>query len=257
MTEPVFAARRRAAGEGREVGFTRGDRALLGLLALGVAGLLAAGAVIVFWTPVDAIQGLPQKIFYLHVSAFGAGYACLTVTAVASILYLWKGTDRWDRWARAGAVPGLVLCTACLAMGIVWAVPAWNWNPSESWDATFTMTVVLIAIYVAYFLVRQFAPAGRRARRLAAVVAIFGYLDGPIIYFSVDWWQTLHPGNVIQNDALPFSMLLTYLLTQVATLFLALVIVLMRYRIEVRADEEALARERRLDAAPIQQGMTP
>lgn len=235
----------------------RWDRVLCGLLALGVAGMLAAGARIVFWTPVDAIQGLPQKIFYLHVSAFGAGYACLTVTAVASIAYLWRGSDRWDRWARAGAVPGLVLCTTCLAMGIVWAVPAWNWNPAEEWDATFTMTVVLIAIYVAYFLVRQFAPGGRRARRLAAVVALFGYIDGPIIYFSVDWWQTLHPGNIIQNDALPFSMLLTYLLTQVATLFLALVIVLMRYRIEVRADEAALERERRLDAEPARQGVAP
>lgn len=231
------------------------DRTLYGLVALGVAGMLAAGAMIVFWTPVDAIQGLPQKIFYLHVSSFGAGYACLTVATVASILYLWKGTDRWDRWARAGAVPGLVLCTACLAMGIVWAVPAWNWNPAESWDATFTMTVVLIAVYVGYFLVRQFAAAGRRARRLAAIVAILGYVNGPIIYFSVDWWQTLHPGNVIQNDALPFSMLLTYLVTQAATLFLALVIVLMRYRIEVRADEAALARERRLDAEPAHQGV--
>lgn len=257
MIEPNFAARPPTDRDGGKVGFERWDRVLYGLLAVGVAGMLAAGAVIVFWTPVDAIQGLPQKIFYLHVSSFGAGYACLTVATAASILYLWKGTDRWDRWARAGAVPGLVLCTACLAMGIVWAVPAWNWNPAESWDATFTMTVVLIGMYVGYFLVRQFAPGGRRARRLAAIVAILGYLNGPIIYFSVDWWQTLHPGNVIQNDALPFSMLLTYLLTQAATLFLALVIVLMRYRIEVRADEAALARERRLDAEPVHQGMLP
>ncbi|MGH7922916.1 MAG: cytochrome c biogenesis protein CcsA [Candidatus Dormibacteraceae bacterium] len=228
----------------------RGDRLLYGLAALGVAGLLAAGFVIAFETPVDAIQGLPQKIFYLHVSSFGAGYACLTVAVAGSVLYLWKGADRWDRWARAGAVPGLVLCTCCLAMGIVWAVPAWNWNPAESWDATFTMTVVLIAVYVAYFLVRQFAPAGRRARRLAAVVAIFGYIDGPVIYFSVDWWQTLHPGNVIQNDALPVSMLVTYLVTQLATLFLALVIVVMRYRVEARADEAAEARDQQLDAEP-------
>lgn len=238
------------------------DRVLYGLLALGVAGMLAVGAVIVFWTPVDAIQGLPQKIFYLHVSAFVAGYAALTVSTAASILYLWKGADRWDRWARAGAVPGLVLCTCCLAMGIVWAVPAWNWNPAESWDATFTMTVVLIAIYVGYFLVRQFAPSGRQARRLAAVVAILGYLCGPIIYYSVNWWQTLHPGHVIESDSLPASMLRTFLLTMLATLFLALVVVAMRYRIEARADaslaeREALLEGDRSEPGAAHGGVTP
>lgn len=236
--------------QGAARGPERWDRRLTWLAGLAVLGMLAVGYVIVFLTPADALQGLPQKIFYLHVSSFVAGYLCFAVTVLGGAYYLWRGDDRADRAARAGALPGLVFVINCLVMGTIWAYPTWNWNPLESWDARYTSTVVLIALYVGYFLVRRFATPGRSARRLAAVVGIVGFLDVPVVYFSVDWWRTLHPGHLLESDQLPVSMLLTYGLTQLATLFLAAVLVGIRYRVESRHDEREEEVAAAFDRAP-------
>jgi heme exporter protein C len=69
------------------------------------------------------------------------------------------------------------------------------------------------------------------------VVGIFGFVDVPIVYFSVTWWRTQHPGPVIVSNALPPEMLFTFLVTMACTLFLAGVLVAIRYRIETLMDE--------------------
>jgi heme exporter protein C len=99
-------------------------------------------------------------------------------------------------------------------------------------------------IYTGYLLVRRLADPGRQAARAAAIVGIFGFVDVPIVYFSVDWWATQHPGPVITNDALPPQMLGTFLFTMACTLVLAGVMVAIRYRIEALLDqrEEAASR---------------
>jgi heme exporter protein C len=81
------------------------------------------------------------------------------------------------------------------------------------------------------------ADPGRQAARLAAVVGIFGFIDVPVVHFSVTWWRTQHPGPIIVNDALPAQMLATFFFTLVCTLVLAAVLVLIRYRIETLVDE--------------------
>ena len=76
---------------------------------------------------------------------------------------------------------------------------------------------------------------------LAAVVGIFGFIDVPIVHFSVTWWRTVHPGPVIVNDALPPQMLLTFFVTMACTLVLAGVMIAIRYRIETLMDEAPMA----------------
>src|SRR2546422_737472 len=92
-------------------------------------------------------------------------------------------------------------------------------------------------IYAGYLLVRRLAEPGRQAARLAAVVGIFGFIDVPIVHFSVTWWRTQHPGPIIVNDALPAQMLGTFLLTLACTLVLAGVMIATRYRIETLIDQ--------------------
>jgi heme exporter protein C len=87
--------------------------------------------------------------------------------------------------------------------------------------------------------VRRLAEPGRQAARIAAVVGIFGFVDVPVVHFSVTWWRTQHPGPVIINDALPPEMLATFLFTMACTLVLAAVMVVIRYRIETLTDEAA------------------
>ncbi len=202
--------------------------------AAAVALMLVAGAAIFFFAPTDYLQGPVQRIFYLHVSSAIAAYGCFAVVLVGGIIYLRTENPAADRFARAGALVGLVFTTVTLVMGMLWAKPIWGtfWT----WDARLTSTLVLWMIYAGYLLVRRLADPGRQSARLAAVVGIFGFIDVPVVHFSVTWWRTQHPGPIIVNDALPPQMLVTFLLTLACTLVLAAAMIAIRYRIETVLD---------------------
>ena len=195
--------------------------------------LLAAGAIFLY-APTDALQGPVQRIFYLHVSSAIAAYGCFAVVLVGGIIYLRNESLAADRFARAGALVGVVFTTVTLVMGMLWAKPIWNtfWT----WDARLTSTLVLWMIYEGYLLVRRLAEPGRQAARIAAVVGIFGFIDVPVVHFSVTWWRTQHPGPIVVNNALPAEMLATFVFTLVCTLVLATVMIAVRYRIETLLD---------------------
>lgn len=205
------------------------------LTAVAVLLILVAAALIFVYAPEDYLQKEPQRIFYLHVSAAIAAFACFAVVLVASVVYLRTDSASADRLARAAALVGVVLTTVTLVMGMLYAKAIWGmfWT----WDARLTSTLVLWIIYAGYLMLRRLAEPGRQAARFAAVVGIFGFIDVPIVYFSVTWWRTQHPGPVIVNDALPPAMLFTFLVTMACTLFLAAVMVAIRYRIETLMDE--------------------
>ena len=195
--------------------------------------LLAAGAIFLF-APTDALQGPAQRIFYLHVSSAIAAYGCFAVVLLGSAIYLRNGSLAADRFARSGALVGVIFTTVTLVMGMLWAKKVWGayW----AWDARLTSTLVLWIVYAGYLLVRRLAEPGRQAARFAAVVGIFGFIDVPVVHFSVTWWKTQHPGPVIVRDALPSEMLATFLFTMVCTIVLAAVMIAIRYRIETLAD---------------------
>jgi heme exporter protein C len=199
--------------------------------------MLVAASFIFIYAPEDALQGAPQRIFYLHVSAAIAAYGCFAVVLLGGIAYLWKENVTADRLARAGALVGVVFTTVTLVMGMIWAKPIWGtfWT----WDARLTSTLVLWIIYAGYLMVRRLAEPGRQAARFAAVVGIFGFIDVPVVHFSVTWWRTVHPGPIVINDALPPQMLVAFFVTMACTLFLAAVMIAIRYRIEVLTDAAA------------------
>jgi len=200
-----------------------------------VALMLIAGAAIFLFAPTDFLQGPVQRIFYLHVSSAIAAYGCFAVVLVGGIVYLRNESAAADRFARAGALVGVIFTTVTLVMGMLWAKPIWGtyWT----WDARLTSTLVLWIIYAGYLLVRRLAEPGRQAARIGAVVGIFGFVDVPVVHFSVTWWRTQHPGPIVVNDALPPEMLATFFFTLACTLVLAAVMIAIRYRIETLQDE--------------------
>jgi heme exporter protein C len=202
--------------------------------AAAVALMLVAAGAIFLYAPGDALQGPVQRIFYLHVSSAIAAYGCFAVVLVGGIIYLRNESPAADRFARAGALVGVVFTTVTLVMGMLWAKPIWGsfWT----WDARLTSTLVLWIIYAGYLLVRRLAEPGRQAARIAAVVGIFGFIDVPVVHFSVTWWRTQHPGPIVVNNALPAEMLATFLFTLACTLVLAAVLIAIRYRIETLLD---------------------
>jgi len=200
-----------------------------------VALMLIAGVAIFVFAPTDFLQGPVQRIFYLHVSSAIAAYGCFAVVLVGGIVYLRNESAAADRFARAGALVGVIFTTVTLVMGMLWAKPIWGtyWT----WDARLTSTLVLWIIYAGYLLVRRLAEPGRQAARIGAVVGIFGFVDVPVVHFSVTWWRTQHPGPIVVNDALPPQMLAAFFLTLACTLVLAAVMIAIRYRIETLQDE--------------------
>lgn len=212
---------------------TRYEKAAAATVAL----MLVAAGFIFIYAPEDALQHEPQRIFYLHVSSAIAAYGCFAVVLLGGIVFLWKESWAADRLARAGAMVGVVFTTVTLVMGMLWAKPIWGvfWT----WDARLTSTLVLWIIYAGYLMVRRLAEPGRQAARFAAVVGIFGFIDVPVVHFSVTWWRTQHPGPVVINDALPAQMLIAFLVTMACTLFLAVVMIAIRYRIETLLDRQA------------------
>src|SRR6202171_4761418 len=211
--------------------------------AAAVALMLAAGAAIFLFAPTDALQGPVQRIFYLHVSSAIAAFGCFGGGVIGGLVYLRNESAAADRIARAGALVGVIFTTVTLVMGMLWAKPIWGtfWT----WDARLTSTLVLWMIYAGYLLVRRLAEPGRQAARFAAIVGIFGFIDVPVVHFSVQWWETQPPGSVVVRDALPPEMLATFLFTMACTIVLAAVMIAIRYRIETLADGQVAVIEER------------
>jgi heme exporter protein C len=209
---------------------SRYEKATAGAVAL----MLLAFAAIFFYAPTDGLQGPVQRIFYLHVSSAIAAYGCFTVVLLGGLVFLRNESYAADRWARAGALVGVIFTTVTLVMGSLWAKPVWGqfWV----WDARLTSTLVLWIIYAGYLLVRRLAEPGRQAARIGALIGIFGFVDVPVVHFSVTWWVTQHPGTLVENDALPPEMLATFLFTMLCTIVFAAVLVVIRYRIETLRD---------------------
>ena len=168
------------------IGFLAFAAVTLALLTYGLyQGLVAA--------PTEQTMGDVQRIFYYHVPSAWTSFLCFFVNFLASIVYLIRRTRTSDALALATAEVGVVFCSVVLVTGPLWAKPVWGiwWT----WDARLTTTLVLWLVYVSYLLLRRFA--GDNIGTLAAVLAIFGFLDVPLVYMSIRWWRTQHPQPVI------------------------------------------------------------
>ena len=138
-----------------------------------------------------AMGGQLQRIYYVHVPSAWFAYVSFAIVFIASIVYLRTRARRWDLLAHAAAETGVVFSSLVLVTGPIWARPVWGtwWE----WDARLTSTLVLWLTYIGYLLLRGLARESEDPGRLAAVVGVVGFLDVPIVHFSVQWWRTLHP----------------------------------------------------------------
>ena len=201
--------------------------------------MIVAIFLVFIYAPTEKVQGIVQKIFYFHVSSAVTMSFAFFVVFIASIMYLWKNSDWWDAVALSAAEIDVVFCTLVLITGPIWARPIWGtwW----SWDPTLTLSLVLWLIYVAYLMLRIDAHDSKRAR-FAAILGIVGFVDVPLIRWSVEKWRTLHPQPVLIQEGgttgLTSAMLLTFLVCLVA--FLLLFFYLLRERMSVVQSRHAL-----------------
>ena len=213
-------------------------------LQLLLAFLAVAGVVVraLAFTPMDALQGQAQKIFYIHVpSAFCALYVAFPLLALSSGMYLWLRDERLDRVAESAAEVGLAFMTVVLVTGPIWARPIWGtwWT----WDARLTLTLFLWFIILAYLVLRGAVDDRATRARYSAVLGVLALLLVPFIHLSVYLFRTLHPRPIVLKPSapsMPPEMLTTFMLALAAFLFLLVALLRARYRLAT--DRDALER---------------
>lgn len=164
---------------------------LLGVLALYTAFIHA---------PTERVMGEVQRIFYFHVGAAWTAFLAFFFVFLGGVIYLIKRNAFWDHLAAASAEVGVIFTTIVLITGPIWARPIWNtWWP---WgDPRVTTTLVLWLIYVAYLILRSSLGEGEKRARFSAVFGIIGFIDVPIVWFSIRWWRTIHPVVITRTGA--------------------------------------------------------
>lgn len=165
------------------------------LASTGALLVIVTTWVIFAWTPIEATQGVIQRIYYVHIPLAWIAELAFGTTALLGIMYLWLRDDRLDAAAVSAAEGGVFMATGLLIVGPLWARVAWGtyWTP----DPRLNFTLILFFIFIGYFMVRGAVVDVDRGKRLSAVVAIVGALDIPLIHMSVYWFRSLHPEPVV------------------------------------------------------------
>jgi len=225
MTQDVAHARRI---------ITRG----LVLTLLGLAGVAFTMLLAIRFTPVEAMQGPAQKIFYVHVpAAFTALFVGVPLSAIAGLLYLWLHDPRLDRFAAASAEVATMFCLVVLITGPIWAKPIWGawWT----WDGRLTLTLFLFFLLLGYHTLRAAIRDPNERARFCAVLGGMGLVLVPFIHLSVYLWRGLHPKPIVLKPSapsLPPVMLRTLLIGLAVTLVFYLGLVTLRYGLQLRDD---------------------
>ena len=228
--------------------FSRLAATILPWVATGTVILFAAGLYFaLFASPADYQQGESVRIMYVHVPAAWIALACYSfIAAMSGISLIWKHPLA-DVAARSAAPLGAGFTVIVLATGSLWGKPMWGtwWV----WDARLTSVLVLLFLYLGHIALTHAFDNPARGAKAAAILALVGFVNIPIIKFSVEWWNTLHqPASLVRLDgpAIDPSMLTPLLLMGFAFTFYFVTMLLVRMRADLAARK---ARALRLNAA--------
>jgi heme exporter protein C len=196
--------------------------------------LFATGLWLSFAAPEDYQQGDTVRIMFVHAPAATAGLIAYAAMGAASFVGLVWRHALADAAAKAAAPLGAAFTFLALVTGSLWGRPMWGtwWV----WDARVTSVLVLFLLYLGYMALHAAIEDEQKAARAAAILALVGLINLPIIRFSVDWWNTLHqPASVIRagGPAMPADFLTPLLLMMAAYVTAFLALWLVRIRAEV------------------------
>lgn len=236
--------------------FMRLSGRLIPAFAMLAASLFAVGLYLAFFVaPPDYQQGETVRIMYVHVPSAWLAMFCYTFIAVSSIGSLVWRHPLADVAAKSAAPIGAAFTFLALVTGSLWGKPMWGayWE----WDPRLTSVLILFFLYLGLIALWQSIEDFGRAGRAAAILAIVGFVNVPIIKFSVEWWGSLHQApsissiERIQNPAIDPSMLAPLLVMAVAftMLFVALQLKAMRAEILRRRVARLLQAQAASDAA--------
>ena len=179
---------------------SRTTQVLGAAVLVGVATMILLGF---FVAPEDDLMADSVRMIFVHVPSAILTYVAFSVTAVGSVMWLWKRSVWWDIVAHSSAEIGVVFCGLTLVTGSIWGRPTWNtyW---EWGDVRLVTTLILFVMMIGYLAVRSMGGDESAVATRAAVVGIIAAINIPIINRSVEWWadRTLHQQSSITDGKL-------------------------------------------------------
>jgi heme exporter protein C len=159
-------------------------------VGLGALLLLAGSYWGLFRAPREEYMGDVQRIMYVHVPTAWNALLAFTFAFGCAVAFLLNGEPAWDSRLEAALEVGVVLAALLCMQGAIWAKPTWGvwWD----WDPRLTTTAVMVFAFAGILALRSFVDDPGRRAVWSAVAAILAYVDVPIVYFSVRWWNSLH-----------------------------------------------------------------
>jgi heme exporter protein C len=144
-----------------------------------------------FYAPTEAVMGQVQRVFYFHIGTAWVGLLGFVIAAIAGIAYLATKNMMWDKFEVAAVEVSTVFFFITIALGSIWARPAWNtwWT----WVPRLTTAAVTELIYIAYFMLRQGIEDPEKRARFGAVYTLLGGISAPITFMVIRMFRTIHP----------------------------------------------------------------
>ena len=160
------------------------------LIIAGIIFMIIGSYFGLFVAPPEQYMGETQRIMYVHVPTAWFALMALTLAFVSALVFLLRGDFRWDARLEGSIEVGIVLSFLLCCQGSIWAKPTWGvwWD----WDPRLTTTAVLLFAFIGVLALRRFVEDPLKRAIWSSVATIIAYVDVPIVYFSVKWWNSLH-----------------------------------------------------------------
>ena len=199
------------------------DHLVLG--GLGLVLMLAGHGLGLFVAPAEAMMGDVGRILYVHVPTAWTALVALLLAFVLAIGSLLTGKRAWDASLIAASEVGVLFSVMLTLQGSIWARPTWGvwWT----WDPRLTTTTIMVLSFAALLLLRKVTHESEKAPVVMAVGTIIAFVNVPIVYFSVKWWNTLHQ-NFSSASTISGEMILPLRLSAFGMLFLMASLIIAR-----------------------------
>ncbi len=195
--------------------------------------LLVAISFALIISPPDYLQGDSVRIMYVHVPSAWIGLASFSLIAILSIAHFIFKIKNIKLITKSIAPIGLMFTCLALVTGSIWGQPTWGtwW----AWDARITSMLILALFYIGFITSYKLISDDNKANKISSIIAIIGFINIPIIKYSVNWWNTLHqPASIkLTGSSIHSSMLVPLLLMFFVLILYCALIFLMKYKTEI------------------------
>ena len=185
-------------------------------------------------SPPDYVQGESMRIMYIHVPSAWLSLFSYTILAASCVAWFVYRNPTFNLIAKSIAPIGAAMTLIALVTGSIWGKPTWGvwWV----WDARLTSMLILFFLYLAYILLWQSISNQETASKISAALGIIGFINIPIIKFSVDWWNTLHqPASIskLSSPSIDINMLIPLLIMTIGYMLFLITLFLIKLRTEI------------------------